>query len=775
MRRRFIGVAFLTLVLSACGGKGGIYPSSKDYTVRWENWDGQLLEIDYKVPEGSYPHYNSQAPYREGGEDFTYVWAGWEPAVTNVYSDSTYTAYFVKEDIVDHYTVTFDTNGGSYISPVFVKPGERLLKPADPTKIGYEFSGWYSDSSLNEKYNFSLRVSSDFTLYAKWTDLGFEIDRLESPKPYFDYDRMVFAWDEVLNATKYYCTLEKSGIEYSSGFTNNCYYDFYSYSDREAGKYTFKVKAIGDGNKYLSSDYAQIFYEHNTLSLIEIIGFNEYINVLFWNDVDNATSYELIIDNLTIVNTVSTEYDFTGLYAGEHTVKITALKDGWISSSKSFSFTIRKLTTPINLKASFNDSTSEYVVTWDKVVMGNGFVDSYLVNLDNTKVITTDTNVFKIKQNSTYFKNERLLISVVAFDSKCDYLASSKSEDIYLGLNNLLVSSQDSSKGTTQILSGSGYSCETIIISAAPNDNYVFAGWYIDNYLISNDCVYSFTMPLNDYQIEAHFVTMEQAQLFGIVPKISDDTSTISYGMYPQTNVNDQDLITKLNNLSEVTPCGWYLYNNQYYTKYIATPQSEYHFKNGDLIKEGKTYWFKCEPILWNILNANNNEYYVTSSLILSAQCFCSLETTRIIDGKTIYPNNYEFSDVRSWLNTEFYDNAFTFGDDYVKTTLVDNSPETTGRLVNEYACNDTEDRVFLPSFTDIINSDIDFINTDYALATGLESSNYCFYWSRSPSPEGPNAAYAYGSYMHFTNRWYHSGTYAKEFGVHPAITIKMS
>jgi len=43
---------------------------------------------------------------------------------------------------VDQYTITFDTDGGSYVSPITQDFGTEITKPADPTKTGYTFAGW---------------------------------------------------------------------------------------------------------------------------------------------------------------------------------------------------------------------------------------------------------------------------------------------------------------------------------------------------------------------------------------------------------------------------------------------------------------------------------------------------------------------------------------------------------------------------------------------------------------------------------------------------------
>ena len=71
---------------------------------------------------------------------------------------------------VQTYTVAFDTNGGSAVAPVTVDAGSTVTKPADPTKSGYTFGGWYKDSTLQTPWDFANgTVTADTTLYAKWT------------------------------------------------------------------------------------------------------------------------------------------------------------------------------------------------------------------------------------------------------------------------------------------------------------------------------------------------------------------------------------------------------------------------------------------------------------------------------------------------------------------------------------------------------------------------------------------------------------------------------
>ena len=66
------------------------------------------------------------------------------------------------------YTVSFNSNGGSAVKAQTVKSGAKASKPANPTKGGYVFKGWYSDKGLTKAYNFSTAVKGNVTLYAKW-------------------------------------------------------------------------------------------------------------------------------------------------------------------------------------------------------------------------------------------------------------------------------------------------------------------------------------------------------------------------------------------------------------------------------------------------------------------------------------------------------------------------------------------------------------------------------------------------------------------------------
>lgn len=202
--------------------------------------------------------------------------------------------------------------------------------------------------------------------------------------------------------------------------------------------------------------------------------------------------------------------------------------------------------------------------------------------------------------------------------------------------------------------------------------------------------------------------------------------------------------------------------NKTYYAKTIATPlDTNYSFDNTVTIVKGTSYWFKCEPIVWNILNKTSNKYLVLSSVLLDSHPY-STSTTRTIDGETVYPNNYKYSDVRNWLNNDFLDSIFFVNNSYIQTTTVDNSAKTTNNGNIIYACENTHDKLFPLSYQDYINQKYGFSSTpgsltgnfvdryckttEWARATGAYSdksiNNNGYYSTRSPFSNDKSDAY---------------------------------
>lgn len=430
-----------------------------------------------------------------------------------------------------------------------------------------------------------------------------------------------------------------------------------------------------------------------------------------------------------------------------------------------------------------NWSLNSYTITLDP---NGGTLDTTTLSVDYGGVIPTLPTPTKSNSRFNYWAlsttpNFKFEETTYTFTNNITLVAN------YTSKQTLNVTSNDETLGTVSITSGDGYTGDTMIVQASPIGENFFRGWYSDGTLVSTDNPYTFTMPNNAYSLTAKFESREKA--LGIIPAIDTTTNTVTYGLYPQTHVNDTALTAELDKLTTTESNSWYLYKGEYYAKRQADPwANDYTFDDGiTTIKSGTTYWFKCEPITWKILKQNNNEYTLLSNVLLDTCCYYNLTSTRTIDGNTIYANNYEYSTVRAWLNKDFYNSAFALNNVLIQTTEVDNSASTTNTSTNSYVCENTSDKVYLLSYQDYFNTSYGFTDnatrqcktTDFARAkmasisvdVNSKQTNYGYSWTRSPH-------YSFNSYALLIDQkgnW-NSASVARLYScVRPAITITIS
>ncbi len=87
----------------------------------------------------------------------------------DLYNSGMFKLVKTNEDATPEYTVTFNSNGGSFVMAERVAQYASLEKPEDPTKPGYHFAGWYEDEKFTNTWDFeTYKVTKDLTLYAKW-------------------------------------------------------------------------------------------------------------------------------------------------------------------------------------------------------------------------------------------------------------------------------------------------------------------------------------------------------------------------------------------------------------------------------------------------------------------------------------------------------------------------------------------------------------------------------------------------------------------------------
>ncbi len=107
-----------------------------------------------------------------------YQFLGWcvDSTLTTYYEfgsevDKSMTLYakWLSLDDLQHCYITFETNGGTEVERLRVMEGESFVPPTT-TRQGYDFLGWFLDDDLTMAYPQGSIVTSDFTLYAKWSE-----------------------------------------------------------------------------------------------------------------------------------------------------------------------------------------------------------------------------------------------------------------------------------------------------------------------------------------------------------------------------------------------------------------------------------------------------------------------------------------------------------------------------------------------------------------------------------------------------------------------------
>ena len=263
----------------------------------------------------------------------------------------------------------------------------------------------------------------------------------------------------------------------------------------------------------------------------------------------------------------------------------------------------------------------------------------------------------------------------------------------------------------------------------------------------------------------------------GSSPIYDRDAKTLVYGLYPQTHVSDEKLVSELEKLSPSANV-WSLYEGRYYAKCIAKPNNDgfacLEFDDGSSIVNGQAYWFRCDPIEWRVLSITDGICLVVSRYLLDAHRYHKRS------------NGYSKSEIRKWLNGDFLNAAFPPNDSFVQTTEVDNSERTTCENCNEYACEDTKDKVFLLSCKDYKSADY-FADdasrkcktTDWARANGASYGAGLdpftgLYWTRSPNSYDSEAAWCVDGNGAVNNDPDYGCVAFLEISVRPSLRIKL-
>lgn len=247
------------------------------------------------------------------------------------------------------------------------------------------------------------------------------------------------------------------------------------------------------------------------------------------------------------------------------------------------------------------------------------------------------------------------------------------------------------------------------------------------------------------------------AQKAGKLPQNGNNGNWTSYKYpYGKTNTdgnyemtNETDFMWYIDvNLEDETYRGVYF---AYYRPNVAVNELQddsasyidgYQKRNGYTI--GNVYWFKYEPLLWQIIRTQDGKAQLLCMSAIDSQAYTLVikkSENKFTDKKDehyVFYNdtpgvpqntlatNYQYSAIRAWLNDVFYQNAFNSKQkNLISETLLDNESGEVGA--------NTSDKVFVPSIAEIKDlKNFDKKASDYAKSQGVLTGYpgvYCGFW----------------------------------------------
>ncbi len=251
--------------------------------VTFDTGDGSIVDTQILAYNGTVtkPKNPTLSGYTFGGwyvdEDYTETF----DFATTVIEDIT---LYAKWNIME-FTISFSTDGGTPVADVTtsILEGYKIAEPIT-TKQYYTLDGWYKDAYFTQKFYFETEITSDITLYAKWTPAKATVN-------FVDTDGVSSVYDEfgyVINARttdidkSFKITVPtpvKEGYTFVGWYLDGIAVDLAAYADFKpqteaytlVAKWsvnTYSIKFIIDGEEYSTERYTfgeEIIYPEVTV------------------------------------------------------------------------------------------------------------------------------------------------------------------------------------------------------------------------------------------------------------------------------------------------------------------------------------------------------------------------------------------------------------------------------------------------------------------------------------------------------------------------------
>lgn len=430
-----------------------------------------------------------------------------------------------------------------------------------------------------------------------------------------------------------------------------------------------------------------------------------------------------------------------------------------------------------------------------KTTGGNAIADYVLQDTEENKNVTENSTVDTLKKTYTGFTAKTM-----SHNQSVIYVFYDRNTITYTfktGTEGKL------SDGTTErVLKGLYGAFVTVPIVSSSTHNY--GGWFTS----ANQALPS-VFGENDLEFNVKWTEKVAGGFnwYETPVDISGGAATASseyvyFGVFPKTVLSeDSGIVVDETESKTIGGNTYYKGSNdgKWYAKVSAKPyESKYKYSDNSKVVENEVRYFLVEPIKWKVITTDykGKVLLVAEDILTGHVPYCVSSGNRTIGGKTVCANNYKYSTIRAYLNgryeaddtqskTEYAEKgllqtAFTkSAQSLIADTEVDNSLESTGYTENEYICENTTDKLFLLSYSEVYNSayftnddkrirkTTDYAKANYASQSTSDGEGGCW-WLRSPHSDRNNfARNIYDSGFYYS----HLVSYTND-GVVPALSI---
>ncbi len=360
-----------------------------DTVTLYAQWAKEEYSISYDLDGGTVDEANPTT-YDVDSEAITlhnptkedYVFAGWSGTgitglvgTVTIPTGSTGNRSYTANWNVATVTVTFNTQGGTAVSPVIANFNTIIAAPTPPIRSGYAFQGWYKEASCTNAWNFATdKVTTDITLYAMWASTTPVAVKAVSAS----YTSVKVTWNAVPGASGYqvYSATSSAGPWALKGTVTT---PSFSNTGLVTGKtYYYKVRSYNAAKVY--SAYSSVVSARPipaTPYSVKATAASYNSAKVSWVAVSGATRYEVYratssTGSYSLVGTTTTiGFTNTGLRTGSpyyYKVRCYHL-EGSAKVYSAFSTVVSVKTaigTPGSVRAARSSSTS-IRVTWGRV------------------------------------------------------------------------------------------------------------------------------------------------------------------------------------------------------------------------------------------------------------------------------------------------------------------------------------------------------------------------------------------------------------------------